>query len=53
LGEENRQLKFALKEMEDGMHLIMSDYRRVLSGFMRVENLDQAVCSKTNNVYLI
>nr|CAD2135662.1 unnamed protein product [Meloidogyne enterolobii] len=51
LGEENKQLKFALKEMEDGMHLIMSDYRRVLSGFLRVENLDQAVCSKTNNTY--
>jgi hypothetical protein len=32
------------------MHLIMGDYRRVLSGFMRVETLDEAVCSKTTNV---
>ncbi|KAL7075667.1 hypothetical protein ACQ4LE_005270 [Meloidogyne hapla] len=51
LEEENRQLKLALKEMEDGMHLIMGDYRRVLSGFMRVETLDEAVCSKTCNTY--
>lgn len=50
LEEENRQLKFAVKELEDGMHLIMNDYRKVLSGFMRVENLDEAASSKSNNV---
>uniref|UniRef100_A0A915DUV4 Uncharacterized protein n=2 Tax=Ditylenchus dipsaci TaxID=166011 RepID=A0A915DUV4_9BILA len=39
LEEENRQLRFALKEMEDGLHLIMNDYRRVFSGFIRSDLL--------------
>jgi len=39
LGEENKQLQFALKELEEGMHLIMSDYRRIFSGYARSELL--------------
>lgn len=50
LEEENRQLRFALKEMEDGLHLIMNDYRKVLSGFMRAESLSQAASFQNKQV---
>lgn len=48
LEEENRQLRFALKEMEDGMHLIMADYRRVFTGLNRNELLIE-LAKKTVN----
>lgn len=53
LEEENRQLRFALKELEDGMHLIMNDYRRVFSGFIRSDLLyDLAKHSSLVSFYL-
>lgn len=53
LEEENRQLRLALKEMEDGMHLIMSDYRRVCSDFMRADLLTNLAESQQKNVCLV
>jgi hypothetical protein len=52
LEEENRQLRLALKELEDGMHLIMADYRKTLSGFMRTDTLDKAANAQEKNVNL-
>ncbi|KAI1732009.1 SIKE family domain-containing protein [Ditylenchus destructor] len=51
LEEENRQLRFALKEMEDGLHLIMNDYRRVFSGFIRSDLLFD-FAKQRNNVFM-
>ncbi|KAI1725519.1 SIKE family domain-containing protein [Ditylenchus destructor] len=53
LEEENRQLRFALKEMEDGLHLIMNDYRRVFSGFIRSDLLFDFAKQRNNVVCLI
>jgi hypothetical protein len=33
LEEENRQLRCALREMEGGLHLVMTEYRRLASEF--------------------
>ncbi|KAL3112794.1 hypothetical protein niasHT_019768 [Heterodera trifolii] len=52
LEEENRQLRFALKEMEDGLHLIMNDYRKMFSGFMRGEELAELANAQHKKVFL-
>lgn len=39
LEEENRQLRFSLKEMEEGLHMIMAEHRRIVSGFNRMDVL--------------
>ena len=52
LGEENRQLRFALKELEEGMHMIMNDYRKTLSGMMRSETLSEAGEALNKNTFV-
>uniref|UniRef100_A0A914HZF1 Uncharacterized protein n=1 Tax=Globodera rostochiensis TaxID=31243 RepID=A0A914HZF1_GLORO len=53
LEEENRQLRFALKEMEDGLHLIMNDYRKVISDFMRADALTDVANAQNKKVFIV
>lgn len=53
LEEENRQLKFALKEFEDGMHMVMADYRNVIINFMRTDTLANLADKLQKNVQII
>lgn len=50
LEEENRQLRFSLKEMEEGLHMIMAEHRRIVSGFNRMDVLVDLAKSQNNKV---